>query len=59
AWTQWRIDLQQFADQGINLSDVDSISIGVGDKNNPGIGGSGEMFFDDIGLYPELDAATE
>ncbi|MFH1717127.1 MAG: LamG domain-containing protein, partial [Planctomycetota bacterium] len=46
AWTQWRIDLQQFADQGINLSDVDSISIGVGDKNNPGIGGSGEMFFD-------------
>ena len=57
-WTQWRIDLQQFADQGINLSDVDSISIGIGDKNNPGAGGSGEMFFDDIGLYPQQDAAT-
>ncbi|MFH1371188.1 MAG: hypothetical protein ABII09_07895, partial [Planctomycetota bacterium] len=51
-WTQWRIDLQQFADQGIDLSDVDSISIGVGDKNPgaPGPGGSGEMFFDDISL---------
>jgi hypothetical protein len=54
-WTEWRIDLQQFADQGVNLTDVDSISIGVGDRNAvPGqAGGSGTMYFDDIGLYPE------
>ena len=51
-WTEWRIDLQQFADQGVNLTDVDSISIGTGDKNNPQPGGSGKMFFDDIALYP-------
>jgi len=51
-WTQWRIDLQQFADQGINLSDVDSISIGIGDRNNSGAGGSDQMFFDDLRLYP-------
>ena len=51
-WTQWRIDLQKFADQGINLTNVDSISLGVGDKSNPQPGGTGIMYFDDIGLYP-------
>ncbi|MBL7187953.1 MAG: hypothetical protein ISS70_16645 [Phycisphaerae bacterium] len=55
-WTEWRIDLQQFADQGVNLTDVDSIAIGTGDKNNPQPGGSGKMFFDDIALYPERPA---
>ncbi|UCE50200.1 MAG: hypothetical protein JSW47_08555, partial [Phycisphaerales bacterium] len=52
-WTQWRIDLQQFVDQGVNLTDVDSISIGLGDKNNPQPGGSGIMYFDDVRLFPE------
>ena len=50
-WTEWRIDLQEFAAQGVNLTSVDSISIGFGDKNNPQPGGSGLVFFDDIRLY--------
>jgi hypothetical protein len=50
-WTQWNIDLKQFADQGVNLTDVNSISIGFGDKANPQPGGSGTMYFDDIRLY--------
>ena len=50
-WTEWNIDLKQFADQGVNLANVDSISIGFGDKNNPQPGGAGTMFFDDIRLY--------
>jgi len=50
-WTEWRIDLQEFAAQGVNLTNVDSISIGFGDKNNPQPGGSGLVFFDDIRLY--------
>ena len=51
-WTEWRISLQTFADQGVNLADVDSIAIGLGTK--AGIeapGGSGMMYFDDIRLY--------
>jgi len=48
---EWTIDLQVFADQGINLSNVNTISIGFGDKNNPQAGGSGLVFFDDIRLY--------
>jgi hypothetical protein len=50
-WTEWNIDLQEFANQGINLSNVDKISIGLGDKNNPLPGGAGTMYFDDIRLY--------
>jgi hypothetical protein len=48
-WTEWNINLQEF--QGINLTDVDSITIGFGNKSNPQVGGSGKMFFDDIRLY--------
>jgi len=51
-WTQWTIDLQAFADQGVNLANVNTIAIGFGDKNNPLAGGSGMMYFDDIRLYP-------
>jgi hypothetical protein len=50
-WTQWTIDLQAFADQGVNLANVNTIAIGFGDKNNPLAGGSGMMYFDDIRLY--------
>jgi hypothetical protein len=50
-WTEWTIDLQKFADQGVNLDNVNTISIGFGDKANPLAGGSGMVFFDDIRLY--------
>ena len=53
-WTEWVIDLQAFADQGVDLTNVDTIAIGFGDKN-PGApgqaGGTGLVFFDDIRLY--------
>ncbi len=51
SWTQWRIDLQDFAAQGVNLANVNTIAIGFGDKNNLQAGGSGMVFFDDIRLY--------
>jgi hypothetical protein len=50
-WTKWNIDLQAFADQGVNLTNVNTIAIGFGDKNNLQAGGSGLVFFDDIRLY--------
>ncbi len=50
-WTEWTIELTQFADQGVNLADVETISIGFGNRNNPQAGGSGKMYFDDIRLY--------
>ncbi len=51
-WMEWLIDLKQFSDGGVNLTNVNTISIGFGDKNNPQPGGSGIMYFDDIRLYP-------
>jgi len=51
-WTQWRISLQAFSDQGINLTDVDKIAIGLGTKaGGAAAGGSGTMYIDDIRLF--------
>jgi len=50
-WTEWNIDLQKFADQGVDLANVETIGIGFGDRDNPQPGGSGIVYFDDIRLY--------
>jgi hypothetical protein len=50
SWTPWNIDLQAFADRGVNLSNVNTMALGLGDKNNPQAGGSGLIYFDDIRL---------
>jgi hypothetical protein len=57
-WTEWVIPLQTFADQGINLTDVDKIAIGLGTKGNMTTpGGAGKMYIDDIRLYRSRAAA--
>jgi len=59
-WTEWNIDLSApggFADQGVNLANVNTIALGLGKKNNPQAGGSGTMYFDDIRLYPPPEPA--
>jgi len=52
SWNEWNIDLQAFADQGINLTNVTSITLGLGNRANPVAGGDGILYFDDIRLYP-------
>jgi hypothetical protein len=59
-WAEWVVPLQAFADQGIDLTDVDKIAIGLGTKRNVTVpGGSGKMYFDDIRLYQPREAAQE
>jgi hypothetical protein len=48
SWTAWNIPLQAFADQGVNLANVSSITLGLGS----GSGGTGTMYFDDIRVTP-------
>jgi len=48
AWTEWTIDLQAF---GVNLANVNTITLGLGNRSNPVAGGAGMMYFDDIRLY--------
>ena len=51
-WIRWDIPLQELADQGVNLNNVRSMTIGFGNKSNPTSGGgAGHVFFDDIRLY--------
>ncbi|MCP4256346.1 MAG: hypothetical protein GY774_02330, partial [Planctomycetes bacterium] len=47
-WIQWNIDLMRFAEQGVNLTNVSSITLGLSSVT----GGTGMMYFDDIRLYP-------
>jgi hypothetical protein len=50
-WTQWIVPLQAFADQGINLSNVNTLAVGLGTKAGvTGPGGSGTVYIDDIRL---------
>ena len=59
-WTEWVIPLQVFADQGIVLTNVDKIAIGLGTKVNATIpGGSGKVFIDDARLNQPSDTAAE
>jgi len=48
SWTAWNINLQAFADQGVNLANVNTITLGLSSVT----GGTGMMYFDDIRLYP-------
>jgi len=49
-WNEWVIDLAAF---GVNLTNVNSVTLGVGTKNAPaGGGGTGTLYFDDIRLVP-------
>jgi len=48
SWKEWNIDLQAFADQGVNFANVNSITLGLSSVT----GGTGMMYFDDIRLYP-------
>ena len=52
-WMAWNIDLQTIADQNVDLTNVNTIAIGFGDKNNPQAGGSGKIYIDDIRLAAE------
>ena len=52
SWTKWVIQLQTLADQGIDLTDVNTISIGLGTKGAmTTAGGTGTVYIDDIALY--------
>lgn len=48
-WTEWVIDLTDF--EGVDLTNVRSIAICLGDPGKLQAGGTGLMFFDSIQLY--------
>ena len=49
-WTQWDIPLQSFVDKGADVTNATSITIGIGSSQQAG--GTGTMYFDDVGVHP-------
>ncbi|MHC4352370.1 MAG: LamG-like jellyroll fold domain-containing protein, partial [Planctomycetota bacterium] len=59
-WSQWDILLQDFADLGVDLANVATMTIGFGNKAAPAAGGgSGSVLIDDIRLYRSLPIEQE
>jgi hypothetical protein len=54
AWTEWKIPLSDLA--GVNLTRVETLYIGVGDRDNPQPDGAGRIFIDDIRVGRPLAA---
>ncbi len=53
-WEQWRIPLGAF--NGVDLSRVETMTIGIGDHDNPAAGGAGLIYVDDIQYGHPFDA---
>ena len=50
-WTEWKIPLEKFVDQGVDLTQVETMAIGIGIQGDTTtLGGTGLLFFDDIRL---------
>ncbi|UCE48954.1 MAG: carbohydrate binding domain-containing protein [Phycisphaerales bacterium] len=60
SWIQWDILLQDFADLGVNVAGINTLTIGFGNKAAPAAGGgSGSVLIDDIRLYRSLPIEQE
>ena len=51
-WHEWNIELEDFDACGVSLDNVSRIHICSGDKYNPGLGGTGTLYFDEIRIFP-------
>jgi hypothetical protein len=53
-WTEWNIALSEFEanNPDVNLTNIETLYIGFGDRNGSEAGGFGTVYFDDIRLYP-------
>jgi len=56
-WKAWDISLDKFAADGVNLTGVKKMYIGVGDRNAAPSGAVGVLYFDDIQLRRSMVAA--
>ena len=51
-WQEWNIRLADFNDAGVDLTDVNKIYVGFGDRTNPPeAGGDGTVYFDNFMLF--------
>jgi hypothetical protein len=61
-WHAWDIPLSRFTDGGVDLNDVVTIYLGLGDRTNnttPGTEPAGVVYFDEIWLQPPICVPEE
>ncbi len=47
-WRAWEIPISEFTQAGVRMDRVESMILGVGDRDNPTSGGAGLIYIDDI-----------
>jgi hypothetical protein len=52
SWHEWNINLKKFSEADVSLTGIKKIYLGVGNRLNPQLGNTGNLYFDDIRLYP-------
>jgi hypothetical protein len=55
-WTQWKIPLSSFT--GVNLARVKKLTVGIGNRQAPAMGGTGTIYVDDIRLVKPVAAVS-
>ncbi|MCH8219178.1 MAG: hypothetical protein IH892_20665, partial [Planctomycetes bacterium] len=56
-WTEWRIPMSHFV--AVDLSNVQKVFLGVGDRDNPTSGGKGKLYIEDIRIGTPLPLAED
>ena len=51
AWHEWNIALSELSSEGVDLNDINGITIGFGDRDNPQEGPEGYVYFENIRVY--------
>jgi hypothetical protein len=59
AWHTWEICSEDLAKNNVDLSNLSKLRIGFGDRNNPQVGGKGNVYFDDIRMHRETMLTTD
>jgi hypothetical protein len=50
-WTEWPIDLAEIEGAGVDIKNITTMYIGIGDRDDPVTGGFGKLYIDDIRLH--------
>jgi hypothetical protein len=48
SWQAWTIPLSEFTTGGVDLTSVETVIVGIGNRDNPTAGGAGLVFIDDV-----------
>jgi hypothetical protein len=61
SWQEWSIRLSEFTAAGVNLAAVETVIVGVGNRDNPTAGEAGLVLIDDVEFGAPLasDSAAE